>query len=95
MTLRGWRAWYRDDHVFSSRDVTPDNLPPDGMQIVMLYFDADYREVLLGADYIVWTGDTFINTMIRPETGIVFPGSYVSDDAFARLQQEAFDAVEL
>ena len=96
MTVRGWRAWYRDWRKFSSLDTSPDNLPREGLQIVMLYLDPPpYREVLLGADYIVWTGETFISTMERPSEGIVFPGSYMEDWEFNRLQIDAFNAIEL
>lgn len=103
MVVTGWRAWYSDGRgvVGDASDV--EQLPRTGLQIVMLYFDTEhapgkpYRQLLCGGDFLIWNGHVWQSTMDVPTcpTCIVFPGSWMADDAFAALQAHALAAETL
>lgn len=103
MNMIGWRAYYVDGRDFSSQNATPDDLPRTGLQAIVVYLDQEhapgkpYREVLWGADYIVWNGHQWQNAMDPPEcpTCLIFPGIGSPDDEFEALQQRALAAETL
>jgi hypothetical protein len=47
----GWRAWYSDGKVFSSKTTRWHVLPADGVLIIILYYADARRRIMQGADY--------------------------------------------
>lgn len=103
MTVQGWRAWYTNGSTWDSHQATPYDLPLNGLQIVVVYFREEfvpnhpYRNILLGGDYLVWNGHQWQSVMEPPScpTCRIFPGSWMDDDTFYMLQQQALASERL
>lgn len=94
--MRGWRAWFADGRVFQSTTHGIDDLPREGLEIVVVYLADGYREILHG-EYLFYRdgwGMTVTEDRI-PDGARVFPGLMMSDGEFEWLQREAFDTVVL
>lgn len=55
--VRSWTITYHDLTTFSSADGPPEAAPPDGVFVIMEYFDGDARRLVQSGDYYFWMGD--------------------------------------
>lgn len=55
--LVGWRIWTDDGEVFSSENVSPEDIPSDGILIILHLYDNRTHEFVAGSDYYLWNGD--------------------------------------
>lgn len=53
----GWRAWYTNDRIFDSRQVTWSSLPRDGVLGVVVYFSDGFRKIVDGGDWYYLDSD--------------------------------------
>lgn len=51
MKVIGWRVWYGDDSKYDSKNTRWEDLPDDGVVVVMLYFDNKTRRIMDGSDW--------------------------------------------
>ena len=51
MKVIGWRAWYADDSKYNSKDTKWNDLPDDGVIVIVLYFDNKTRRIMDGSDW--------------------------------------------
>jgi hypothetical protein len=96
----GWRAWYPGGQVFSSIDTRFEDLPSDGVQVIMLYHADGTRRVMQGNDYY-WR--------VRSDFGLIYGhanefdparyphatvirGKWTSDEDLAVIEREAMGA---
>lgn len=60
-----WKAWYTENRVFCSCDVTWSDLPDDGMLCVKIYFAGVYADnkhlsrIMMGDDWYWKVGDIY------------------------------------
>lgn len=52
-----WSIYLDDGSVFLSDDMTPENVPQDGIQVIVEWFDNGTVQIHEGSDYYWWTGD--------------------------------------
>ena len=56
-----WKAWYDNGATFSSEDCTPEDLPADGL-LVVVHKKADHNVVVHeGCDYYFWNGTGWVS----------------------------------
>jgi hypothetical protein len=94
--MRGWRAWYANGDVFASTTHAAEDLPREGLEIVVEYLADGYREIHHG-EYLYWLDGwhSAVREDAIPAGAIAFPGLLMSDGEFEWLQREAFEAVAL
>ena len=51
MKVIGWRVWYADGSKYDSASTRWENLPGDGVLVIMLYFDNKTRRIMDGSDW--------------------------------------------
>lgn len=49
--LLGWRTWYDDGTVYSSKDYEWKDIPDDGVLVRMLYFEGGGKEIQQGMNF--------------------------------------------
>ena len=56
----GWKCWYTDGVLYSSREHSWAALPDSGVQVVVIYLEQqyalglNYRQILTGKDWYYW-----------------------------------------
>lgn len=97
----GWRVWY-EGVVHDSRATRWEDLPADGVQVVMLYHEGGTRRVMQGNDfYWRWRSDfgmVYAHGDERPEEArypgaSVLRGKWTSDENLKRIEGEAMASV--
>lgn len=72
--MLGWRAWYADGTMYDSRETNWADLPPEGIQIVMIYEDKQfapgrhYRRQFAEADWYIADCSVKLGTVIEDES---------------------------
>lgn len=85
-----WVIFYGDGTLVSSELSTWDDAPAEDAQIVMKYFDAPYREVIMGEDVLdPLTDPRLAGFGTQPKYGRLLP-----DDEFNALVEIAMNMVE-
>ena len=51
MKVVGWRAWYTDGSKYDSATTRWNDLPDDGVVVIVLYFDNKTRRIMDGSDW--------------------------------------------
>ena len=51
MEVKAWRCWYDDNNVYNSKDHQWADLPEDGFQIRILYYENGTKQIQQGMDY--------------------------------------------
>lgn len=108
-TVIGWQAWYENDVVYSSRTMDWQDLPSDGVLVVMAYEAQltrggdNYRSVFKGKDYYwvmpetgleVFTGNEHPADRYSVDTSLVKRGKWVGIHEFQRTMVAAAEATE-
>ena len=53
-----WRTWYSLEEVYDSTEIMWKQLPPSGLQVLVVYFENDTRKVYSGGDwYWIFNGE--------------------------------------
>lgn len=55
-----WVVWLDDERVFDSDDTEPEQVPADGIQVIVEFFDNGTYRVWSEHDYYLWTGEHWI-----------------------------------
>lgn len=94
-----WRAWYVGGRVLDSRDCAWDDLPDDGVLVVVQFHDDGTRRFAAGDDwYFMLDGTLAHNSDTRAENERRYPGAvlkrgmWASDDEFGRAVEVAAGA---
>ncbi|MHA2279266.1 MAG: hypothetical protein ACXAC5_00020 [Promethearchaeota archaeon] len=107
-TIIGFRAWYENSQVFDSKTITWENLPDDGLIVVILYEnkrlrsgDGHYRRICSNKNYywIVLPNllDVFYdddNPVERYPGAIVKRGKWVPYAEYEAVTKEAMETIE-
>lgn len=80
MMIHGFKIYYADGTVLSSRDHTWEEMPAQGVQVIVIYNDPPYRVMYDGIDEYLIPGET------TPKYG-----SWIDETEFYRLQNLAFE----
>ncbi len=93
MTLIGWRVFYDNGKVFSSKDHDWQSIPMDGVLAVVEYYDDGTKEVHHSKDYYVLDdGKAFATNDIRPylaKLGTVKQGRWSKNSLFNQILAKA------
>lgn len=92
-TVTGWHVWMEDEKEFDSLSSRPSDIPPIGVQAVMVRRSDDTRVFLRGAKWYVWQKDTVVATVEElPKIDLrgdaqVKEGTKISDERFKLLME--------
>lgn len=99
----GWKAWYVDGQWFTSRETKWEDLPDDGVAVVMLYFEDGTRRIveddwyfkvevdgktLYGQDG--WAGSRELIQQRYPGASVK-RGKWTADEIFFPIEKQALD----
>lgn len=86
MTIIGWRAWYVGGGVFDSSTTLWEDLPDDGLAVVMLYMDEvnpsngkHLKRIMQGDDHYFNVGDVYAHSSFTTPQEIIerYPGASI------------------
>jgi hypothetical protein len=94
-----WRAWYDDGSRYDSDSTAWADLPDDGLQVVVIYFEDGTRRICHGDDwYFEVDGTIAHNSDSRRDNERRYPnaalkrGRWMADDAYKALVARALEA---
>ncbi len=96
----GWRCWYDDGSVYSSKESEWADLPDDGLLIRMIYYEGGGKQIQSGSDYfyeaphfsgepILGEGKNLNNIETRYPGAIIKKGRWAPDGYFRNLVDES------
>lgn len=102
MKTIGWKAWYTEGRKYDSANIAWEDLPNDGVVLVMLYQDArgpnrlPMRRTMIGEDYYFKHGEIYGHG-VHPLEDVVerYPGASVkrgkwtTDEEYTYITKEA------
>lgn len=107
MKVIGWRTWYADGKKYNSKDMRWNDLPDDGVLVIMLYFDNKTRRIMDGSSWYFRVKDKsggFIygenddspeeNRKRYGESISLKRGKWTTEKIMQDFQKEAMDAKE-
>lgn len=107
MKVIGWRAWYADGSKYDSVTIEWEDLPNDGVIVVVLYFDNKTRRIMDGSswyfrarhesgDFIYGENDGSPeeNKKRYGESILLKRGKWTTEKIMYALQKEAMDDKE-
>lgn len=92
----GWFIVYDDFSIISSDDVSPEDVPIDGVQWIVEFTDNGGKRNVHGMDYYRWTGDSWAGGHIgdlrdwlrlRNEIPIILYGRWISDKDYDKVRE--------
>ena len=92
----GWLVIYDDFSVYSSKDISPNDLPINGIQWILEFPDNGGKRNVHGMDYYRWTGDSWAGGNIgdlrdwlrlRNEIPIILYGRWMSDKDYDKVRK--------
>lgn len=91
--LIGWKLYYDNGSVLSSLEAKWEDAPPDGIQILVEFYDDGSKKLHIERDYYILDdgkayGTNNINPWLR-KNGIVKFGRWTADDKFQELIKKA------
>lgn len=91
--LIGWKLYYDNGSVLSSLETKWEDAPPDGIQVLVEFYDDGSKKLHIERDYYILDdgkayGTNNINPWLR-KYGIVKFGRWSSDDKFQELIKKA------
>lgn len=94
----GWRAWYEDGKTYDSETYKWSDLPVDGFQVGMTYFDDNTKRISMGCDSygvidrsIIENNESIKVNETRYRTRFI-RGKWIADDKFHNIVNEAMES---
>jgi len=107
MKVIGWRAWYADGSKYDSASIVWEDLPGDGVLVIMLYFDNKTRRIMDGSscyfrarhesgEFIYGENDDSLeeNRKRYGESILLKRGKWTTEKFMRDCQKEAMDTKE-
>lgn len=107
LKMRGWKVWYANGSVYSSKDYYWQDLPYKGVQAVVIYEDPPpYRTILTGGDWYYLSPKGWMEKVPSESweyfrsipCGVPHPlikkGTGVSDEMYEAIKHEAWNSRE-
>ena len=94
-----WKIWYDDGSTFSSDDGSWEEVPSDGVLIIMEYHGSGQKEIHMSADYYYMEDGTIqhfplghLERHLKKHMPSLKYGRYTSEAMWERVQKEALDS---
>lgn len=91
-----WRIWYDGGRFFDSESMSWEELPEDGVQLVVVYLPKGQRHISgcdfyfkADGDILGGNSDSEVSIRRRYSGAVIKRGRWTSDEEIGRIKQEA------